>query len=164
MEDINDTYVGWLNDIEVVRYLEVRYTTQDLATVRGYVQATINRENEFFYGIFLRETLRHIGNIKVGPVNPVHALADISLVIGARDCWGKGYASEAIDAMSRHAFTHLGVRKLSAGMYSPNEGSHRAFLKAGYCEEGRRRAHYLLDGKPCDVIQLGLLKEDIDWP
>jgi ribosomal-protein-alanine N-acetyltransferase len=159
LEDVTETYVAWLNDMEVVRYLEVRYSPQDFTAVRDYVAATIARQSEHFYGIFLVDTLRHIGNIKVGPVHP---LADISLVLGARDCWGKGYASEAIAAMSRHAFEQLGVRKLSAGMYSSNEASRRAFLKAGYLEEGRRRSHYLLDGKPCDVIQMGLLREDLE--
>lgn len=159
--DISEAYVGWLNDPEVVRFLETRYAKQDMKTVREYVSTMIGRANEYFYGIFLRQTQRHIGNIKVGPVSRVHALGDISLVIGARDCWGQGYATEAIRAMSLHAFEDLGVRKLSAGMYAPNVASMRAFERAGFTQEGIRREHYLLEGEPCDVIQLALLRKEV---
>ena len=159
--DVSDDYVAWLNDREVSRFLETRLSAQDTGTVCDFVERVAARDDEFLFGIFLHDG-RHIGNIKVGPIRSHHAVADVSLLIGARDCWGKGYACEAIEAVSRHAFESLGVRKLSASMYAPNEGSRRAFLKAGYAEEGRRRRHYMLDGEPCDLIELGLLPEDFD--
>lgn len=134
---------------------------QDEAAVRGFVEAVNARPDEFLFGIFLVEGERHIGNIKVGPVRAHHAVADVSLLIGARDCWGKGYAAEAIAVLSRHAFAQLGVRKLSASMYAPNEGSRRAFLKAGYREEGVRRGHLVLNGERCDLIELGLVEDDL---
>ena len=68
---------------------------------------------------------------------------------------------KAIAAVSRHALGHLGAKKLSASMYEPNQGSCKAFLKAGYKQEGLRRQHYMLDGALCDVIELGLTPEDI---
>ena len=159
--DVSEAYVAWLNDLEVVRFLETRYSKQDLDTVRDYVTTMLGRANEHLYGVFLRDTQRHIGNIKVGPVSEVHRLGDMSLVLGARDCWGKGYATEAIRAMSIHAFEDLGVRKLSAGMYAPNVASMRAFERVGYKQEGIRRDHYMLEGEPCDVVQLGLLRRDL---
>lgn len=161
VEDVTDAYVGWLNDAEVARFLETRLSLQNHETVRGFVSAVRGRDNEFLFGVFLETERRHIGNIKVGPIRAYHRLADVSLLIGARDCWGKGLATEAIAAISRFAFAELGVRKLQASMYAPNEGSRRAFLKAGYQEEGRRREHYLLDGAPCDLVELGLLPGDL---
>jgi RimJ/RimL family protein N-acetyltransferase len=111
--------------------------------------------------MFLRNTGRHIGNIKVGPIHPHHQLADVSLLIGAQDCWGHGFATEAIRGTSVYAFEQLGVLKLSASMYAPNEGSMHAFVKAGYQEEGRRRRHYDLNGERCDLIELGLIPADL---
>ncbi|MCB1509495.1 MAG: GNAT family N-acetyltransferase [Hyphomicrobiaceae bacterium] len=159
--DCSADYVGWLNDPEVSRFLETRHSEQTQASVEGFVSAVNARPNEHLFGIFLRDGDRHIGNIKVGPVGSYHPVGDVSLLIGARDCWGKGFASEAIAAVSRHALGHLGAKKLSASMYEPNQGSCKAFLKAGYKQEGLRRQHYMLDGALCDVIELGLTPEDI---
>lgn len=159
--DIGADYVAWLNDREVARFLETRHSTQDEASVRAFVAGVNARADEFLFGIFERPSNRHIGNIKVGPIKALHGLADVSLLIGARDCWGKGYAAEAIAAVSRHAFEDLGVKKLSASMYAENEGSRRAFLKAGYRQEGVRRQHYQLDGARSDLIELGALSRDV---
>jgi RimJ/RimL family protein N-acetyltransferase len=161
MEDCTPRYMAWLEDPQVKRYLETRFATQTLQSVRDFVAAVNASDDEHLHGMFLRDGGAHIGNIKVGPVKRRHGLADISLLVGERACWGQGYATEAIVAASTHAFGALGVRKLSAGIYAPNTGSIRAFVKAGYREEARRPGHYLLDGAPCDILEFGCLPADL---
>jgi len=159
--DVTDAYVGWLNDPEVTRYLETRHSPQTRDSVLAFV-ATVNaRENEHLFGIVLNAHDRHVGNIKVGPVHPVHRVGDVSLLIGARAVWGQGVAAEAIALVSRHAFAALRVRKLSASLYAANVGSERAFLRAGWRREGLRRVHYDLDGARSDIVELGLTPEDL---
>lgn len=161
-EDVSPAYVAWLNDPEVSHFLETRHNRQDEASVRAFVETVWRREDEFLFGMFLRDGGRHVGNIKVGPVRAIHRTADVSLFLGDRAVWGRGLAAEAIAALSRYALETLGIRKLSASMYAANEGSRRAFLKAGYQPEGLRRAHAELDGARSDIIELGLLPDDLD--
>jgi RimJ/RimL family protein N-acetyltransferase len=159
--DCTDCYANWLNDPEIARFLETRHVPQTRETVREFV-ATINaKDNEFLFGIYLRANDRHLGNIKVGPIHPHHRVGDVSLWIGDKTCWGNGYAAEAIAAVSRHAFDVLRARKLSASMYELNQGSYRAFIKAGYRDEGRRRAHYVFEGRRSDLLLTGLIPEDL---
>lgn len=157
--DVTDAYIGWLNDPEVTRYLETRHGAQTRESVRAFVAAVNARAEEHLFGIILGD--RHVGNIKVGPVHPVHRLADVSLLIGARDVWGRGIAAETIALVSRHAFAALGARKLSASLYAANVGSERAFLRAGYRREGLRRAHYALESGRSDIVELGLTPADL---
>lgn len=159
--DCSADYVRWLGDPGISQYLETRHAPQDEASIVAFIEGVRARDDEFLFGMFLREGGRHIGNIKVGPIHRRHQLADLSLLIGARDCWGKGFAAEAIEALSRYAFADLGVLKLSASMYAPNIGSKQAFLKVGYREEGLRRGHYDLGGERCDLVELGLLPSDL---
>lgn len=150
-----EAYVAWLNDPAVSRFLETRHQVQTLESVRSFVAAVNARDNEHLFGIFRRDQL-HIGNIKVGPIHPFHRVGDVSLFIGQRDCWGRGYATEAIVALSDLAFRQLGAEKLSASMYAENRASTRAFEKAGYVHEGVRRDHYVLNGVRSDVVLMGL--------
>jgi RimJ/RimL family protein N-acetyltransferase len=162
LADCSERYVSWLNQPEINRYLETRFQPpQTLESVRDYVSAVAARSNEHMFGIFLDDGIRHVGNIKVGPISSPHRVGDVSLVIGERDCWGQGIAAEAIQAVCRYAFAQLGVRKLSASMYAPNRGSTRAFEKAGWRHEGIRRDHYLLDDRPCALVVLGLTPSDL---
>ena len=54
--------------------------------------------------ICLVEDGRHIGNIKLGPIQWLHRRADLSLFIGDKSCWSLGYASEAIGLVRDWAF------------------------------------------------------------
>ena len=119
--DCSERYVSWLNEPEINRYLETCFQPpQTLESVRGYVSIVAERNDEHMFGVFLNGGARHVGNIKVGPISSPHRVGDVSLLIGERDCWGQGIATEAIQAVCRYAFAQLGVRKLSASMYAPN--------------------------------------------
>ncbi len=160
-EDVSGVYVAWLNDPAVTRYLETRHAPQTPEAVRAFVEGVNARDNEHLFGIFEREGGRHVGNIKLGPVHPVHSVGDVSLLIGERDVWGRGYAAEAIRRIVRHAFEDLGVFKLSASLYCENVGSERAFRKAGFLREGLRAKHYDLEGARSDIVELGLCADEV---
>lgn len=158
--DVSDRYLSWLRDPEVSRYLEVRFDPQGKESILAYVEAMNQSPDNLLLGLFLREGGTHIGNIKLGPIDPHHRRGDFGIIIGSRRHWGKGYATEAIKALTDHAFAALGLHKVSAGLYAANEGSRRAFLKAGWLEEGRRRKHWYCDGDWQDDVQLGCIHED----
>lgn len=160
-DDVNDTYLRWLTDPDVNKFMETRHRPQTMQTIGEFVARVNAREDEFLFGICLKKGGRHVGNIKVGPVKQNHSVADVSLFIGERDCWGQGLATDAIRAISRFAFETMGVSKLNAVAYAANRGSVGAFLRAGYTQEGLRRKHYILDGKPADVAELGLCADDL---
>lgn len=160
--DVTPAYVGWLNDPEVSRYLETRFSVQTLDTVADYVRQTLANKNETFFAICFGPDRRHIGNIKVGPIKHPHAVADVSLFIGDRMAWGRGVAGVAIALISRYAIRDLKLRKLSAGVYAPNVGSAKAFLRVGYKQESLKRKHLLLDGKPVDLLEFGLCADECD--
>ena len=159
-EDVGETYMSWLSDPDVTRYLEIRFTVQTLQGAREFISSTNASEDSLFLGMFLKSRGTHIGNIKLGPMDWHHRRGDIGLIIGDKVQWGKGFATEAIAGVTAYAFAVLELHKLSAGLYGDNEGSRRAFLKAGWFEEGRRSDHWLSEGKWLDDVQLGCINGD----
>jgi [ribosomal protein S5]-alanine N-acetyltransferase len=158
--DATERYAAWMNDAEVTRYMETRFSTHSPEGLREYVRAMRASPNTLFLAIVLRRDNRHIGNIKVGPVDPVHHSADVALMIGDKACWGRGFAAEAIGAVSDHSFAHLGVRKLTAGCYRSNVGSRRAFERAGYHVEAVKRSQYFCEGEFQDGLLLARFHPD----
>lgn len=152
--DVTHEYVGWLQDPEVNRYMETRHKPHTMETVTAFVERVNSSDDEFLFGIYLQE--RHIGNIKVGPIKNPHGIADVSFFIGDKSCWGMGCASDAIMTVSRFAAHTLNLRKLNAVAYSVNKGSIGALQTAGFVIEATRPNHYILDGKPADICELGL--------
>lgn len=156
-DDVGEAYCRWMNEPDTNRFLESRFSVHSVASLREYVTARLGDGSNAFFAIVFKEGDRHIGNIKAGPIDPNHHFADIGILIGAKDCWGKGYASEAIRLVVDYAFSVLGLHKLTAGCYAPNLGAIRAFEKAGFVQEGVRRAHCYFEGRYVDDILLGLL-------
>jgi [ribosomal protein S5]-alanine N-acetyltransferase len=154
---VSDDYVGWLGDPEVNRYLEVRFREQRRADVEAFVAAMEASERDLLLGISDLTLGRHVGNIKLGPIDRNHKLGEIGIMIGDRAAWGRGIGTAAIRRIADIAGHELGLRKLSAGCYAANLASRKAFERAGFAVEAVRPAHFLLDGAPEDTLLLGLL-------
>jgi len=158
--DLNEKYLGWLNDPEVNQYLETRFLPQTRESLRSYWQTVSKDKNSPWFAICLRERMEHIGNIKIGPINWIHRNADISLFIGEKKCWGCGLASEAIAIVRDWSFSTLSLEKLSAGMYADNIGSLKAFKKCGFQLEGILRSEVTIRGGRADVLRIGLTRSE----
>jgi ribosomal-protein-alanine N-acetyltransferase len=157
--DANDDYARWMNDPEIVRYTESRFATHTVESIRSSIESTQAASDSVFLAIITRADGRHIGNIKLGPINSCHLCADIGIIIGEKDCWGHGYATEAIERIARHAFDDLRLHKLTAGCYACNQGSRRAFEKAGFTLDGYRRGDCYCEGAWMDTLLLARWNE-----
>ncbi len=157
-DDATEEYCGWLNDPEVNQYLEVRFSHHTLESVRHDIENITRDADVLFLGIIRNDTGKHIGNIRLR-INPHHRSGAIGLMIGDKASWGRGYATEAITLLSGYAFGELHCHKLTAGAYHTNVGSVKAFLKAGFKEEGRTKEDYLSHGVYVDHVLLGKINE-----
>jgi [ribosomal protein S5]-alanine N-acetyltransferase len=165
LADCNERYLAWLNDPEVSKYLETRWSPQTSSSVEAFVQSMIESEHSYLFAIVERASGQHVGNIKLGPIQPHHAYADVSYFIGERASWGRGLASDAIRLIAQIAFERFDLHRVQAGLYEGNIGSARALEKAGFTLEGRLRRQ-LRVSKANDAwedhVWYGLLREE--WP
>lgn len=159
--DVNAAYYRWMNDPIINRFLESRFSPHSMETLREYVVNKLGDNLNAFFAIVLKDGDRHVGNIKLGPIDPNHRLADIGILIGEKDCWGKGYASEAISLIVAYAFNTLDLHKVTAGCYAPNKGAIRAFKRVGFHQEGVRKAHCFFEGEYVDDVLLGLVRPTV---
>jgi len=149
-DDVTDTYLSWFRDAKVTEYLEARDLSR--AEVIDYIIGGRESGLHVMFGIIAKNSDRHIGNVKIGPINWRHGTSGLVTFIGERDYWARGIAREAVRIGIRLAFEVYGLRKLSDGVIEGNEGSVRAYCAAGFELEGRLKGHYLLDGEERDRI------------
>lgn len=153
-------YLGWMQDAEILRFLEARFSEHTPESLAGFIRNMNTNPDALLLGMFLKDDGRHVGNIKLGPVNRDHARGDIGLLIGDKSVWGRGLATEAITALTRYSFKTLRLNRLYAGCYGGNEGSVRAFVKAGWTVEARLPRYWRLDATWVEHIILGILNPD----
>ncbi|NVB83996.1 MAG: GNAT family N-acetyltransferase [Kofleriaceae bacterium] len=76
------------------------------------------------------------------------------------DAWGKGYATEAADALVGHGFSQLRLSRIYAQVLEGNEASCRVLEKLGMTNEGIRRRHIRKGKKLLDVVMFGMLRHE----
>jgi ribosomal-protein-alanine N-acetyltransferase len=149
-------YVDWLNTSEVTKYLE----TAPVSTINllaKYIQNTVDN-NILMWAITIKETGRHIGNIKIDPVNLKHGVAEYGIMIGDIQSWGKGYAKEASSKVIDECFNNLGIRKVCLGYVASNQAAKQLYSSLGFIQEGCFKEHHLKNGVYEDSIRMGLIK------
>jgi ribosomal-protein-alanine N-acetyltransferase len=71
--------------------------------------------------------------------------------------WGRGIATEALMALTRHAIEHHELTRLFALPFADNVASCRVLEKAGYVLEGRLRRSAIKDGEIKDQLQYAFI-------
>jgi len=159
--DLEGNYFQWLNDQEVTRWMQNGIFPNSAESMLDYYMATVSSATDMNLAIILKDGDRHIGNIGLNSLNQVFRSAEVGILIGEKDTWGKGYGSEAIKLLAGHAFTRMNLNRLGAGAVAENAGCIRAFEKAGFIREGVSRQAYYCAGQYRDCVHLGLLRTDV---
>ena len=154
--DITHQYCSWLNDKEINQYLESRFTEWNIQYLLDYYNQ--KNETELMLAIIDDDTGTHIGNIKVSGIDKNHHRAEIGIIIGDKNFWGKGIATTAIGIVADYCFNTLNFHKLTAGAYAENLASINAFMNNGFIIEGKRKEHVLTPSGWSDVVLLGKIK------
>ena len=87
-EDATPVYCSWLNDKEVSRYLETKKIK--IKELKSYVKAKIESPNCIFFGIFIKNKDKHVGNVKLEPIIWKEKKATLGIMIGDKNYWGRG--------------------------------------------------------------------------
>ena len=155
MEFCTQNYVDWLNDIEVYKYLETR-GQQNLQTLENFIQKQMDEKTNI-WAIVIKETNKHIGNIKIDQINHNHGYAEFSILIGDKNEWGKSYASEASRKVINYFFNeYLLLRKINLGVVISNIKATKLYEKIGFQTEGVFKNHLLIDGNYYDSIRMAI--------
>ena len=137
--DVSQRYLDWFGDPDVTKFLELKVLPQGLSDLKRFVVECNTDPSIELFGIFLADSMRHIGNVKLGPRSALNRSSPLGILIGDKSCWNLGLASEAIALVSDWAFDSNFCEKLTAGCISDNLGSIRAFRKASFEIEGIQR-------------------------
>jgi RimJ/RimL family protein N-acetyltransferase len=101
-----------------------------------------------------------IGSCQLLNVNQRHSTAELQIRIGVREARGKGYGTEAVRMLLAHAFRDMGLERVQLHVFATNKPAIRAYEKAGLRHEGVLRSAAYIDGERCDVVVMGILRDE----
>ena len=129
---------------------------------RAWIEKRTRQENpakEIVFAITTRPGGELIGTMGLGEIDHEHCQAEMGFWIGV-DWWGKGYATEAAQAVVRCGFEELKLNRIYAHYMVRNAASGRVLEKIGMKQEGLLRQRVRKWGVFEDVVLLAVLKDD----
>lgn len=130
----------WYADEEIARLL--RHDQRPLNDIqsRSYFDTLIlpSSARGLCYAIHERDTERLIGTTALTDfADSGRRSAYFRIVIGEKDCWGKGYGTEATSLVMEEAFERHGLDVVKLEVFAHNDRAARAYLRVGFEETGR---------------------------
>lgn len=153
----------WYADSEFTRLYDlppvmVKDTKRTQAALREQAGGTNPQVARFLIQTLANE--QFIGEGELERNLPTYDEAFVSIGLGDRAFWGKGYGTEAMDLLLRHGFCEWNVHRISLSVYAYNPRAIRSYEKIGMKHEGRRRAQLLRGGARFDMLYMGILRRE----
>lgn len=160
----SEDYFNWLQDYEVMKTINrLDYLRPvSFAEVKGYCETVMQSQNDIFLAMYERKDDLFIGTIRI-KIDWYTRTADVGILIGNRNYWGKGIATDSIFAVSTYLLNKLGMRKLTAGFMEINGAMRRVFEQLGFRVEGVFRKTERFEGQYVDHIYMGCFKDEFQF-
>jgi RimJ/RimL family protein N-acetyltransferase len=159
-EDI-DRWLVWFNDPQVTKCLAnlsiYGFTREEEVEFYNRVKSSKNDV------VFTIETLKgeQIGTIGLHRINWEWRNAELGIVIGEKERWGKGYCTDAMRLITKFAFDRMNLHRVYLNVSSSNPAGIKCYGKVGYKLEGTLRDNRFYDGNYEDDLVMGILRGEL---
>jgi len=157
-ENADEDYKGWLSDSETNKYLETR--NESIEGLKVYIKEKNAATNALFLGVFLKENEKHVGNVKLEPIDFEKKTAIFGILIGDKSQWNKGLGTEVSKLVIDYAFGELGLGEITLGVDSENTVAIRLYKKLGFRVEKTEKRNRPSTGQDFEDIHMCLKKGD----
>lgn len=163
--DDSESLLAIFSDPEVMKYwnTEPWVGIQDAYDFVDDSNNSMRRQESLVLGVYLKSTGELAGKCMLFSYDKESKRAEIGFGLG-RPCWGKGYISEAGEALIQYGFTSLGLRRIEAEIDPDNHSSAQALEKLGFHQEGLLRQRWEINGIVSDSALYGRLASDCSPP
>ena len=162
--DLLPLYQRWANDFAVTRTTAIGLRPLTVEDEQAWLDGLVGSPTDVAFTIYQLADLRPIGNTGLHQIDRANGTAEFGIMIGEKDCWGKGYGTETAALMLDYGFNGLGLHNIMLRVYTLNQRGIRAYARAGFREFGRRREAVRRGGRAYDVVYMDCLATDFDSP
>jgi diamine N-acetyltransferase len=93
--DLVSLYLKWMNDFDVTCTYGSHFRTSTLqAQQEWYDRSSKGGPDYTDFSVYERATMRPIGRASLEEINHIDRTAKFVMLIGEKECWGKGYGTE----------------------------------------------------------------------
>lgn len=149
----------WFNDPEVTYFMFTGQKPTTIDQVGEIMKKDVNANNVIMVAVD-KETSDVFGLVGLYEIHDTAKKAEMRIIIGNKDYWGKGYGTELSELINYYGFDRLNLHRIFLGFTASNQAAKRAYEKAGYIEEGVLCDDIYRNSQYYDSIRMAILRDD----
>jgi [ribosomal protein S5]-alanine N-acetyltransferase len=154
-----DLWQKWYIDSEVQAFMPESFNEpQDIEEQYKYIEECGSNEEGYYWSIETKDGVT-IGTTALTELNDYHGVANLGIVIGDKNYWGKGVATEVISALVKYVFEHLNIFSICAEVEEENIPMMKALKKVGFKQDGLFESARVKNSKRINVHHFGIVKQ-----
>jgi RimJ/RimL family protein N-acetyltransferase len=153
-------YAQWYGDPEIWHLTSWAPSPMSRSAVEKLFEDRELSPTDDSFAIHIKGEDEPIGVISLMNISEANESAELSVIVGHPDDRHRGYGTEAIDRLLRHAFETLGLNRIGLSVFEFNEEAISAYEKLGFVAEGRFRCAIKRRSGFYDAILMSILKAE----
>ena len=141
LKDATPLQQSWLNDKDTNKWLNSYYKKHSIKSIKSHIKSYDNYNN-FHLGVFVNTSSAHIGNFSI-LVDHFHKIAEIRVLIGNKNWWGKDVVIECRREIINWLFLDLKMFKIFGSPVIDNVPAIFNYQKQGFTCECILKKHKL---------------------
>jgi RimJ/RimL family protein N-acetyltransferase len=149
----------WSDDAEL-RKLIGEVAPMSRADTEKWYKELLADKDRIWFAIVLKKGDRVIGEAGLLRMFSPWRSTDMTIIIGEKNEWGKGYGTEVGHLLLHYAFRQLGFHRISIGVVGFNKRALRFWESLGFKKEGVERDAHYYDDEFSDGIMMSILENE----
>jgi len=149
----------WFNDQRVLEDLgsEHGFFCVSMEEEKAVVEKMLQDRRASYFIIMRKEGGEPIGLIGLANIDQRNASAELRIIVGEVNEWGKGLGKDAIKVLLNHAFQAKGFHRIWLRVAEYNGRALALYRSCGFTEEGRSRHDHYHKGAWRDAMLMSIL-------
>lgn len=152
-----ETILEWYLDVDFLHMYD--YAEPKTKTIKELRELYLNTDESYeLFGVFVEDKL--IGISELYKISAKNKCAEVSIGLGDRSEWGKGYGKKAIKLTLSYGFNELKLNRIELEVIGYNKGAIALYESLGFKKEGTKRNRVKWEDKYYDLYLYGMLKNE----
>jgi UDP-4-amino-4,6-dideoxy-N-acetyl-beta-L-altrosamine N-acetyltransferase len=158
-EEYLPLYHRWRNDPDIMQFDQPGYLYPvSYEEIEVWFDKVKNSTNSYSFAIKVKDEKKIIGICALLGIDSKNRNCELSIVIGEKDYWGKGYGKETMNILMNLAFNEFNMHKIYLRVMSFNKRAIKLYESLGFLREGVLKESIYRKGKYYDVLIFGILQ------
>jgi ribosomal-protein-alanine N-acetyltransferase len=152
---------AWFNDPEITLFQNKGIFPNTLEKQKQYFDYLESSNRDVVLAIIDKSSGRHVGNVGLHQIDWVHRSAELGIVIGEKEAWGKKIGKEAWQLITNYGLNTLNLHRIYAQVVEGNIPSCKSAEASGFKSEGLIRDVLFKNGKYLNMIYYNFVKTEV---